>query len=111
MKIKTKWVLNLKEKEVYDKVMGASNASLTEVIVDITRDVKSAPPTGSPVLTGFNRNSIQYRINPLSGMVFSTSGYGGWLEIGTSRMPARPHFKPAYDRHYPKLPSRIKARI
>jgi len=58
---------------------------------------------GSPVLTGNNRRSIQYTAKGLAGSIFSTSGYGGFLETGTVKMAARPYFKPALDRNFPKF--------
>lgn len=54
----------------------------------------------SPRDTGHNANSIAYKAGidkgKIFGRVFTESGYGGWLEIGTARMPARPYFAPAY---------------
>ena len=44
----------------------------------------------------------------LEAACYGTSGYSGFLEIGTRRMGARPYFKPALDRHSPKLPENIK---
>ena len=29
--------------------------------------------------------------------IFTETGYGGWLDIGTSRMPARPYFAPNFE--------------
>jgi HK97 gp10 family phage protein len=54
----------------------------------------------SPVFSGNNKDSIAYKAGvekgKVFGRVFTESGYGGWLEIGTARMPARPYFAPAY---------------
>jgi len=56
----------------------------------------------TPVKTGNNRRSIA--IDPAkkngetpTARVFTTSGYGGWLEIGTSKMAARPYMAPAFE--------------
>ena len=51
----------------------------------------------SPVDTGHNRDSIDYTANGLSGEIFTQSGYGGWLEVGTSKMDAQPYFRPAFE--------------
>lgn len=72
--------------------------------MDIIKDFCSAMADGcrerSPVAAirgGNNRDSIDWESSGLSGKVFSESGYGGWLEIGTSKMPARPYFRPAFE--------------
>ena len=36
----------------------------------------------------------------IEGAVYSTSGYGGYLEVGTSKMPAQPYIKPAMDKNF-----------
>jgi len=94
---------------------------------------------GSPAVTGNNRRSIFFGVSgmghkqgssegrqagdtwtgqdisvlnesKLEGAVYSTSGYGGFLETGTRRMGARPYFKPALDRNFTvsKLAEAIK---
>ena len=101
MKIKTDWKLNLKTKEVEDKVKKASQQGLKDVVTDIANDAIK----GSPHLTGNNKRSIMFEVGPGGevaknegeGAVYSTSGYGGYLETGTVKMPARPYFKPALD--------------
>lgn len=74
----------------------------------------------SPYLTGHNARMISYVTSwgtgdgPLrnersvlgssvsnrgkhSAAVMTGSGYGGWLELGTHRMPARPYIRPAVE--------------
>jgi len=107
MEIKAHVQMNLKTVEVARKVKAAAEGGLRATVVDIARDVI----IGSPVLTGHNRRSIQYEVEGLSADIFSTSGYGGFLETGTFKMPARPYFKPALDKNIGKLPVNIKARL
>ena len=115
MKMTSSFTLNLKIKEVQDKVKNASKKSLKNVVTDIANDAIK----DSPVLTGNNRRSIQFEVGPggevakgdLEGAVFSSSGYGGYLETGTVKMPARPYFKPALDRNIGKLPEGIKTEL
>ncbi len=54
----------------------------------------------SPYLTGHNRDSILAkksgnRTGGFGWKMGTTSRYGGYLELGTARMPARPYFAPA----------------
>jgi len=107
MKMKVDFKLNLKTKEVQDKVKKATRQGLKDTIVDIAGDVIK----GSPVLTGNNARSIAYEAKELEGSIYSTSGYGGFLETGTVNMPAQPYFKPALDKNKDKLPKNIKAHL
>lgn len=57
----------------------------------------------SPWEFGTNARSIDSEVKEEGGKpvatVFTQSGYGGYLEIGTTKMPARPYLKPAFDRN------------
>lgn len=115
MKITSDVIVNLKVKEVQQKVKTATKRALKDVVVDIAQDAIK----GSPVETGNNRRSIMFEVGPggevskkdTEAAVFSTSGYGGYLETGTVKMAARPYMKPALDRHIKKLPGEIRANL
>ena len=115
VKISSKFTVNLKNKEVQAKVNSATKKSLLNVVVAIANTAIG----GSPILTGNNRRSIKFEVGPgkpvamreLEGAIYSTSGYGGYLETGTVNMAARPYFKPALDRHIKELPEGIKAEL
>lgn len=93
MKIEINIVDNLRIGEIGSKVKKAATQALKDTVLDIERDAKSL----APVKTGHHRRSIESQAKELEGQVNSTSGYGGYLELGTSKMVARPHFKPALD--------------
>ena len=131
MKISSKFEVNLKNKEVQAKVNNATKKSLLNVVVAIANTAIK----GSPIITGHNRRSIAYKVGKeatrkgkprvgekpfgdwqpqlreLEGAIYSTSGYGGYLETGTRFMAAQPYFKPALDRHIKELPEGIKAEL
>ncbi len=115
MRITSKFTVNLKNKEVQSKVNRASQKSLGNVVVAIANDAIK----GSPWLTGNNARNIKFEVGPggevakkeLEGAVYSTSGYGGYLDTGTVNMAAQPYFKPALDRNIKKLPEGIKAEL
>ena len=87
MKITTDIKLSLKTKEVEDKVKKATKQGLADVVRDIANDAIKL----SPKKDGENMRSIKYEVGPggevakgeLEGAVYSTSGYGGYLEVGT----------------------------
>ena len=107
---------NLKIKEGQKRL----NQAIKKGIKDVVRDIASDAIKGSPIAKiggGTNRRSIRFEVGlggevakeELSGAVYSTSGYGGFLETGTVKMAARPYFKPALDKNIKNLPKEIKA--
>ncbi len=94
--------------------MKATKQGLTDSVTDIANMVISDHPWKTQ--TGTNARSIKYEVGPgkpvatkeLEGAIYSTSGYGGYLETGTVNMPAFPYFKPALDRNIKNLPENIR---
>ena len=83
-------------------VMQASLKALADEINTLADTMSAIAKRKTPVDTGNNRDSIATESSTTStgrpvARVFTQSGYGGWLEIGTSRMPARPYMAPAYN--------------
>ncbi len=66
----------------------------------------------SPFDTGNNARSINTKVikkgNQVGGSIFSTSGYGGFLEIGTAFMRARAYLRPAVEKNIGKLAGIIR---
>ena len=69
-------------------------------IDDLCNKMSEVASRNSPVDTGNNRDSIATTTGMEGGKpvgrVYTQSGYGGWLEIGTSKRPATPYLAPAY---------------
>ena len=92
------------------KVQAAEKQAMKETVVLIANDVIKIHPWKTR--TGNNSRSIAYTVGKLTGSVFSTSGYGGFLETGTRYMGAYPYFKPALDRNFPsKFTAYMKAHL
>jgi len=117
VKITTDFKVNLKTKEVQNKVEKATKQGMKDVVTDIAGDVINIHPWKTQ--TGNNSRSIMYEVGPGKpvaknegeGAVYSTSGYGGYLETGTVKMASRPYFKPALDKNIKNLPKNIKAHL
>ena len=108
--------LNLKVDEAVKDVTDASKMAMRDTVVEVTNDSLQL----SPWLTGNNRRSIAGEVSGIGGVasggegraermvddsqiegaVYSTSGYGGFLETGTSKMIPRPYIKPSLDRNF-----------
>ena len=115
MKMSSSIVLNLKTEKFTKQVAEANKKAMRDTVVAILAD-SIRPP--SPVLTGNNRRSMvgevsgmgmvagsggserQVDDSKIEGAVYSSSGYGGFLETGTSKMAARPYIKPATDKNF-----------
>lgn len=72
---------------------------------------KKKHPSG----TGTNRRSIDSTVaetaEGVEAQLFTQSGYGGYLELGTAKMRAQPYLNPAFETHIAKLPERVKEKI
>ena len=118
MKLTASIKLNLKTDEAIAKVQEAARLAMRDTVVEIHSDSVK----GSPALTGHNRRSLAGEVSgmgtvaqgedatservvddsKIEGAVYSTSGYGGFLETGTVKMAARPYMKPAMDKSFTK---------
>lgn len=107
MEIRTKWRINVNVPRTMGVVNDATEEGLRDTVVETAAEVVR----GSPVLTGHNRRSIDFWVKRLRAKIFSTSGYGGYLETGTSKMVAQPYFKPAADRHFPNFVRNVARRL
>jgi len=65
--------------------------------------------------TGHNRRSIDITVTEtdkgVEAQLFTQSGYGGYLETGTSKMRAQPYLYPAFIENIGKLPAGVKVKI
>ena len=127
MKMHTSVALNLRVDQAVKDVTEASKLAMRDTTVEVTNDSVHL----SPWLTGNNRRSLVGEVSgrgmvasggegrvermvddsQIEGAVYSTSGYGGYIETGTSKMPPRPYIKPALDKSFTpeKFASRVKS--
>jgi len=116
MKLSMSVTSNLKTKEAKDILGKATRLAMRDTVVEIANDSMR----NTPKLTGHNMRSIAGEVSgmgtvqqgadaepgkivddsKMEGAVYSTSGYGGYLETGTARMDARPYMNPAKEKHF-----------
>jgi len=112
--------LNLKTKEATETVLRAAREAMRDTVVDIQSEAIHSHPYKDR--TGTNTRSITAEASgfgsgqvvdqgKIEGAVFSTSGYGGFLETGTVKMSAFPYIKPAADKKVPNFPKRMKEHL
>lgn len=96
----------------------AFDAKLRKAVADGMEDalddpIKLAAVDGSPRRRGTNRRSINFDVDRarLTGRLFTQSGYGGYLEVGTSKMAARPYMVPAVEKNKGAFAKAIKRHI
>lgn len=91
-----------------DDMREAGSALLKSMVTEGHELTQAPPPIGSPVAKvqgGTNRDSIRVESEDgPKGWTFwtlkTTSNYGLWLEVGTSRMAARPYMLPSARRAF-----------
>jgi HK97 gp10 family phage protein len=107
-----KWEFNFRTQSAKKKTQDAIYRGIQETF---EVDIKAEAKRGSPVLTGNNRRSIDTEVsqqeNGVLAELFTQSGYGGYLELGTVKMEARPYLWPAFQKFRKKLGEQIGRNI
>lgn len=96
-----------------DQIRAAAETGVREVF---ELDMKPDAMQNAPVKTGNHRRMIDTEVTStqrgIEALLFSQSGYGAYLEVGTRFMAARPHLYPAFakfkDRLYPSIEAQLK---
>lgn len=107
-----KWELHLNTEAVKEQVHAAILSGVTEVF---ELDIKPAAVDLSPYLTGNNRRLIDEDVievpSGVQATLYSQSGYGGYLELGTSKMKAQPFLFPAFNKFVNRISEIIGIKI
>jgi len=98
--------------KIFDIVMEAT----TDVFVDeIAPAARALSPVGDqPVREGEkrNRDSIEVKVfgtkKGPGAKIYTTSGHGGFLEMGTKKMGPQPYIYPAVQGNLQKIPERVR---
>jgi hypothetical protein len=85
------FTLNLNIDGLQERVKELSKDKRRQIASTATEIAKDL----SPYQSGTNAASITWDEVNEAFRIYTYSGYGLWLEIGTSKMPARPYMTPA----------------
>lgn len=109
MGIKSNFSLRINLVPLKLAIAKAQEKALLEGLQEVVADAKK----GSPKLTGHNADTITQKVTPggRKAAVFTESGYGGYLEVGTRRMAARPYIRPAFEKHKGKILAALRNSI
>lgn len=119
------WTLHLRTSEVQQIVHESVLQGVTEVFeLDIVPEAKRLSPVSpdNPKIigtkykdTGHNRRTIDSSVEDSPegprAQLFTQSGYGGYLEVGTSKMIARPYLYPAFQKFIGKLREIVSGKL
>jgi HK97 gp10 family phage protein len=112
--------------EVHDRTAAARKhvgdiifKAMTEVFEDdILPEAKALSPVGDePVRPGSKRNKDSIEVKTFFtkrgpfAKIFTTSGHGGFLEVGTKKMAAQPYIYPAVQANIGKIPEKVTQEI
>lgn len=107
-----KWELQLNTSAAKDQTRNHIHFAVIEIF---ELDIKPQAQRDTPYKTGKNRRSIDCDVDRVpqgtAASIYTQSGYGGYLEVGTRKMAARPYIYPAFMSNRAKLEERIKRRF
>jgi len=87
----------------------AAQTVLEETIINTDADIKQSITDQGMVDTGRYRSSWKFTIGNLEATESSNVEYGPFLELGTSKMKARPHVFPAFEKNSARFIAALKA--
>lgn len=112
-------ILNLRtaqaQKEVGDAIFGATRNLFDKKILPLARHLSPREAGLRKGETVHNADSIQVRTKRTNkgprAFLFTTSGHGYYLEVGTSKMAARPSLRTAFAANIGSLAGDVKKEI
>lgn len=98
-----------------EKVLAAAVKGATVGVTAWGLMVETDAKLLSPVKTGTNRRSISTQVKSEELKIVAQIGpgtdYGGYLELGTRHMAARPYMRPANDMHTVDGPQTVRDHV
>lgn len=82
-----------------DEVREALHEQVEQALIAIGMTAETYAKEGCPVDTGRLRNSISHDVDDEAAYIGTNVEYGKYVELGTSRMSARPFLGPAAQNH------------
>jgi len=106
--------IRLESETVTPKLAGIDKRIKDEVAKELDvvgADIKEMAETLVPVRTGYLKSTIYYRVEGMNLEVGAEADYAAYVELGTSRMAARPYLRPSVDANQDKLKEAVKVGV
>lgn len=111
--------MNLRTTEAMFFMKDALEAATEEVFSEIHFAAAEASPVLDKATSerqpGENRESIRHNVTQVKAgvkaRVYTTSGFGGFVELGTKKMPAQPYLYPSFESNIGQLPDVVRERL
>ncbi len=104
--------LTLRTDELQEQVTDAIFQATQEVF---ELDIKARAKDDSPKKTGTNARSIETDVTQeddgVHAQLYTQSGYGGYLELGTRKMAAQPYLQPAFEEGIATISDRVTEKL
>ena len=99
--------IDLNTQAIIDKIKNVSEGGMKDLAEDITENAKDL----SPVDTGTNKASITWDEQNGKYKVYTESGYGAFLELGTKKMNPQPYIFPSFEKSIKNLGKYLEGKV
>lgn len=111
---KSGWTFNLRTAEALKEIHAAALAGTEDTFVELKAEAQDEAKFGR-YDTHTTQRSIDYEVVDTpkgpKGTIFTQSGHGGYLEVGTKKMTAEPFLMPSFRKVMQNFFTNIAARL
>ena len=97
--------------DAVEKVEKAIDQETNKLQTEVMRSISNGINAARAFDTGFFMRGTMSETIGLTGRVYNEVEYGGYIEYGTSRMEARPHFRNTFFKLKPGIITAIKKSV
>lgn len=111
---KSGWTFNLRTAEATKEIHSAALAGTDDTFIELKAEAQDEAHFGR-YDTHTTQRSIDYKVEDTAkgpkGTIFTQSGHGGFVEVGTKKMAAEPFLMPSFLKIKPNFFVNIAARL
>lgn len=106
--------IKLVSEDITPKIRGLEARISREVAAELDvvgADIVDLAKSIVPVRTGYLRSTIYHKVEDTNLEVGASAHYAAYVELGTSKMSARPYLRPSVDANREKLLDAVKTGV